>query len=99
MVLRSGLPMTPVEVRDRLLAVGVDLSVYVNDLSAIHTTLKRLNEAGEIRVIARGTVKPAYLWERPPSAAGLGPEVAEFTRGMHEPEPPKPAARRKRAKK
>src|SRR5262247_1338295 len=49
LVLRGGVPMTPVEVRDRLLEIGVDLSVYVNDLSAIHTILKRLNESSEIR--------------------------------------------------
>src|SRR5689334_19333905 len=37
LVLRAGAPMTPVDVRDRLLAIGVDLSVYSNELSAIHT--------------------------------------------------------------
>ena len=49
-VLRNaGGPMTPVEVRDRLQGIGVDLSRYSSDLAAVHTTLKRLNEAGEIR--------------------------------------------------
>ena len=57
----AGLPLTPVEVRDRLLAIGVDLSGYSNDLSVIHTTLKRLNEAGEIRFVAKAG-KPAYIW-------------------------------------
>jgi hypothetical protein len=32
----AGLPLTPLEVRDRLLGIGVDLSTYSNDLSAIH---------------------------------------------------------------
>ena len=50
LVLRSGLPMTPVEIRDRLLGIGVDLSIYSSELSAIHTVLKRLNDAGEIRL-------------------------------------------------
>src|SRR4051812_20221828 len=45
LVLRGGLPMTALEVRERLLGIGVDLSVYSSDLSAIHTVLKRLNEA------------------------------------------------------
>jgi hypothetical protein len=58
----AGLPLTPLEVRDRLLGIGVDLSTYSNDLSAIHTTLKRLNEAGEIRFVTKGPGKPAYIW-------------------------------------
>ena len=49
MVLRNaGTPLTPTAVRDRLEAVGVDLGRYANPLAAIHTTLKRLVEAGEI---------------------------------------------------
>ena len=44
----AGGSMTAVQVRDRIDAVGlVDLSKYANALSAIHTTLKRLDEAGE----------------------------------------------------
>jgi hypothetical protein len=80
LVLRGGLPMTPVEVRDRLLSIGVDLSVYVNDLSAIHTVLKRLNEAGEIRLVPRASGSNAYLWQAPPTAIAIGPEVAAHLR-------------------
>ena len=58
----AGLPLTPLEVRDRLLAIGLDLSDYSNELSAIHTGLKRLNEAGEIRFIPKGKGKSAYIW-------------------------------------
>ena len=84
----AGLPVTPTEVRDRLAAFGFDLSKYSNDLAAIHTILKRLNQAGELRFIARGTDKPAYLWNRPPRAIALGPDIAEFIRGsMHEHRP------------
>ena len=46
--------MTPVDVRDRLLAIGIDMSKYANDLAAVHTILKRLNASGELRIIARG---------------------------------------------
>jgi len=81
LVLRGGLPMTPVEVRDRLVAIGVDLSIYSNELAAIHTVLRRLNESGEIRLLPRSTGKHAYLWNRPPRAVAIGPEVAEFIRG------------------
>ena len=48
-VLRSaGRPMTAVEVRASLDAAGLDVDRYANALSAIHTTLKRLAEGGEV---------------------------------------------------
>jgi hypothetical protein len=80
-VLRSGLPMTPMDVRDRLLAIGFDLSKYSSELAAIHTVLKRLNESGELRFLVGGPKQGAYLWNRPATAAALGPEIAELTRG------------------
>lgn len=80
LVLRGGVPMTPVEVRDRLQGIGLDLSVYTNELAAIHTILKRLNEAGEIRLIPHPSGKHAYLWQRPAKASGLGPAIAQFVR-------------------
>ncbi len=82
LVLRGGVPMTPIEVRERLLGMGVDLSVYANDLSAIHTVLKRLNESGELRLVPRANGKHAYLWQKPVKAMAIGPEVAQFIRGM-----------------
>ena len=81
LVLRGGLPMTPVDVRDRLLGIGMDLSVYANDLAAIHTVLKRLNEAGEIRLVPRATGKSQYLWQAPPTAVAISPEIAAHIRG------------------
>ena len=80
LALRGGVPMSPVEVRERLLAIGVDLSVYSSDLAVIHTVLKRLNEAGEIRLIPRANAKHQYLWAAPPTVLALGPEIAEFIR-------------------
>jgi hypothetical protein len=82
LALRAGVPMTPTDVRDRLLAIGVDLSIYSSELAVIHTVLKRLNEAGEIRLIPRPDRKPAYLWAAPPRVVALGPEIAEFVRGL-----------------
>ena len=67
-VLRSSrVPMTPADVRDRLANVGFDLSAYANPLAAIHTTLKRLTEAEELKiaVISPGG-KLAYVWHQPP---------------------------------
>ena len=97
LVLRSGVPMTPVEIRDRLLEIGVDLSVYVSDLSAIHTTLKRLNEAGEIRLVPRPSGKNAYLWQAPPSAGAISPEIAQYVRQNADPQAS--AARTRKRKK
>ena len=82
LAMRAGVPMTPIDVRERLLAIGVDLSIYSSDLAVIHTVLKRLNESGEIRLIPRPDKKHAYLWAAPPGALALGPEIAEFVRGL-----------------
>jgi hypothetical protein len=80
LVTRAGLPMTPMEVRDRLNAMGFDLSGYASELSAIHTVLKRLNEAGELRLVPRPSGKDAYLWQRPVKAIAISEEVAEYLR-------------------
>ena len=62
----AGSPMTPVEIRNRLAAIGFDLAAYSNELASIHTVLKRLNKSGELRFVARGRGKHAYEWNRPP---------------------------------
>ena len=46
---RSGVPMTPLDVRERLLSIGVDLSGYSNDLSVIHTVLKHISPENQQR--------------------------------------------------
>ena len=86
LVLRgAGMPMSPTEVRERLKSFGFDLTRYTNDLAAVHTTLKRLNDAGELRFIARpGTGEKAYVWDRPARAALLGPDIASVMREMDE---------------
>ena len=86
LVLRgAGIPMTPTEVRERLKSFGFDLTRYTNDLAAVRTTLKRLNDAGELRFIARpGTGDKAYVWDRPARAALLGPDIASVMREMDE---------------
>ena len=76
----AGVPMTPTEVRDRLRAIGFDVSKYVNDLAAVHTILRRLNESGELRVIAHAVGKPQYTWNRPSTPVGLGPDILRFMR-------------------
>jgi hypothetical protein len=102
LVLRGGLPMTPVEVRDRMHGIGVDLSIYTNELAAIHTVLKRLNEAGEIRLVPHPSGKHRYLWQKPARAIAIGPEIAEFIRHSghtHLDADPTPAGRRRKSSK
>ena len=79
----AGHPMTPVEVRDRLEAIGFDLSKYANGTAAIHTVLKRLQEARELRFVELTSGKFAYEWQQAPvrGAIALGEaELAGLTR-------------------
>lgn len=62
----AGHPLTPTEVRDKLQAIGVDLSKYSSSLAAIHTVLKRLRDADEVRFIQLDSGRFAYDWDRPP---------------------------------
>jgi len=77
----AGVPMTPMEVRDRLQGIGFDVSKYANELAAVHTILKRLNESGELRFIPRMAGKHQYMWNRPVTPVSLGPDIVRF---MHE---------------
>jgi len=78
----AGVPVTPADVRQRLQAIGFDLSKYANDLAAIHTILKRLNDSGELRFLPRGTDpgKHAYMWNHGPNVVALGSDIAAFMR-------------------
>ncbi len=80
----AGVPVTAVDVRDKIAAIGFDLSKYANDLAAIHTILKRLNESGELRLLPRGSEpgKHTYAWNRGPSVVSLGSDIAAFRRDM-----------------
>jgi hypothetical protein len=64
MILRHGEPMTPVDVRDRLTSIGIDMSKYANDLAAVHTILKRLNSSGELRFLPGTPGSHQYVWNR-----------------------------------
>ena len=78
----AGVPVTPIDVRQRLQSIGFDLSKYANDLAAIHTILKRLNDSGELRSVARGNDagKHAFTWHHGPHAVVLGADIAAFMR-------------------
>jgi hypothetical protein len=75
----AGIPLSPTEVRDRLRAIGFDLSAYSNEMSAIHTVLRRLNEAGELRAMAVPG-KQIYAWRTPTAVHAISPQLAEYIR-------------------
>jgi hypothetical protein len=96
----AGIPLSPTDVRDRLRAIGVDLSVYSNEMAAIHTVLRRLHEGGELRAMATPG-KQIYAWRTPAATHAIGPEVAQFIREhgtFHVPAPKKPASPARRKK-
>jgi hypothetical protein len=79
-ILRNAdVALSPTEVRDRLTAIGVDLSKYTNELAAIHTVLRRLNDSGQVRFVA-SPGKHLYRWNAPPRVVAIGPEAAEYIR-------------------
>ena len=80
MIMRGGVPMTPIDVRDRLHAIGFDMEKYANDLAAVHTILKRLNESGELRFLPRAPGKHQYTLNRPSTPVLLGPDIVRFMR-------------------
>jgi len=80
LIMRGGVPMTPIDVRDRLHAIGFDVSKYANDLAAVHTILKRLNESGELRFLPRAPGKHQYTLNRPSTVVALGPDVVRYMR-------------------
>jgi hypothetical protein len=74
----AGHPLTALEVRAQLEALGIDLAKYSSGLAAIHTILKRLTHAGEAVFVPRAWEKPAYRWAAPPvpAPAGVGRRAA-----------------------
>jgi hypothetical protein len=85
----AGHPLTALEVRGQLEAMGIDLSKYTSDLAAIHTVLKRLNESGETEFVPRAWGKPTYQWKGP---------MTPFARSIDNPSP-SPARPGKKARK
>jgi hypothetical protein len=74
----TGIPLSPTDVRDRLQAMGFDLSDYSNEMAVIHTTVKRMYEAGELGLVA-APGKHLFVWKRLSQPVGIlaaRPEVA-----------------------
>jgi hypothetical protein len=74
----AGHPLTPIEVRDRLEAMGFDLSKYSSSLAAIHTVLKRLHEARELRYVELDSGKFACDWQQAPARGALALNESEL---------------------
>jgi hypothetical protein len=95
----AGVPLSPTDVRDRLLGIGFDLSDYSNEMAAIHTVLKRLHESGELQAIAAPAPATGYarlyVWRRPVKTIAIGPEIAGFLRGAQTKSGKKKAKREK----
>lgn len=85
----AGHPLTAMEVRLQLEAMGFDVSKYSNDLAPIHTVLKRLTESDEVRFVPRGYAKPAYEWKRSIRVLGRSDEHSEKTKEPTEGKRPK----------
>jgi len=59
----AAMRIRPPQVRDRLVKMGVNLSVYQNPMAVIGSTLKRLEESGEIKKTPHKD-GPLYNWIR-----------------------------------
>jgi hypothetical protein len=67
-VLRGSVALRAPDIRDRVRALGVDLSRYSNGLGAVHTVLKRLVEAGEANAYQGYDRRTFFCWKYPPRA-------------------------------
>jgi len=98
----AGHPMTPLEVRDRLEAMGFDLSKYSSSMAAIHIVLKRLKEARELRFVELDSGKFAYEWRQAPLRGALALNESELADLRRDGDPgnrePRAATAKKRSK-
>jgi hypothetical protein len=71
LVLRNAeAPLTPLEIRDRLKTIGVDLDKYSNPLASIHTVLKRMRDSGAAKESDRDeSSRTVYSFVLPGGAA------------------------------
>lgn len=82
-----GHPLTALEVRAQLEAMGFDLARYTSELAAIHTVLRRLAKSGEVEFVPRAWDKPAYQWRRPVVSVTINASEAEALRRGEAPPP------------
>jgi hypothetical protein len=75
-VIGATKPLYPSEVRDRIKALG--FPDQQNLLASVHTVLKRLDQAGEIKLTEDGTYRRMTLGER----IGRTPNAGDFKREL-----------------
>lgn len=80
-VRNAVVPLTVPEIHERLGQIGLDLSAYSNSLAVVHTTVRRLHDASELRMV-NGLGKTAYVWNRPAKTGMLGPDAAQVVRDL-----------------
>ena len=95
-VLGEGKPLTPLEVRKGIVALGYNLTKHKNPQASIHSVLKRLVESGDLKHVTAsvtdddGTTigKAAYQWvqravrKRRRSASAVAPPIVSGIGGI-----------------
>ncbi|HYV07536.1 MAG TPA: hypothetical protein VFB82_23275 [Blastocatellia bacterium] len=76
----SNVALTPMEVRDRIVAGGFDVAQHNNPMASIHTALKRLASTPEVSETLKDG-KKAYRWNRIPRRAALSASTLDVDRG------------------
>jgi hypothetical protein len=93
--LRSSVEAIPAPlIRDRVAAMGVDLTRYANPLAVVHTVLKRLIANGEVRSTTGFGNKTVFWMHRPVTTVVLHDPGKHATASPMVP----PAVRRKKAR-
>lgn len=64
-------PLTPVQIRDGLVAAGFELGSYASALAVIHTTLKRLERQREVVAVKGPDGPAAYAFLRPQERSSI----------------------------
>ncbi|MGA8429002.1 MAG: hypothetical protein WB729_04240 [Candidatus Sulfotelmatobacter sp.] len=61
-------PLTPMQVRERLLLMGFPIEHYRNAMAAIHTVVKRLADGGKLQTVVTSDNENAYRVTPPKKA-------------------------------
>lgn len=68
--------LMPTGIRNRLVSAGFDLGNYKNPMAVIHTTLKRLEDQGEVEAVETKDRKTGYRWV--PKVGGVTDDDVPF---------------------
>lgn len=68
----STVPLSPVQIRTKLMNEGFDLGDYANKMAVIHNTLKRLERQGEVMTVCDSSgqiIAYASRWQTEPTSS------------------------------